>query len=289
MASTITSSNTPTTSLKNWKFQNNHVQQNLAGGDFIGSHSCIICATAPRMADMANSGNFTNNTPNTGENGDLGSEFAIPIGVLDSASLAQDRQMAQIFEIGSKRSYLVASRTIGQINMARVFYKGPNLLRMLYAFYPPAKIAAATGDAQDMTLRDLESAPNTTIQPIALDPKAGSKLPDIQDLPGYNNVILNLNSDLFSQPYGIILYMKDNHENDVAAVFLEECYVANHSMVISANSVVVAENVTMRFERVVPIKVRVKTIADMQNVGRDSIANIAGGLFGLPKGVIGGR
>jgi hypothetical protein len=246
------------TSLQNWQFQDQHVQQNLAGGDFIGSHSCIVCATAPRMADLTDGGNaFINDVANTGAGGDLTGTYAIPIGVIDTASLMQDRQIATIFEIGSKRSYIMASRTVGQLQIARVFYKGPNLLRMLYAFYPPEKLAAKTGDVAGMTLRDRESDQGTAIPQIGMDGTASSFLPTIKDNPGYGNVILNLNSDIFSQPYGIVLYMKDNNDTDVAAIFLEECYVATHSMNISANQVVVAENVSMRFERAVPIKCRV--------------------------------
>jgi hypothetical protein len=131
------------------------------------------------------------------------------------------------------------------------------------------------------------------VAPIALDGTAEKLLPDIKDLPGYNNVILNLNSDLFSQPYGIVLYMKDNHDNDVAAVFLEECYIANHSMGLSANSVVVAENVTMRFERVVPIKVRVQTRGQKSGTSPSILSSLTGGLggagdlVGAVRGVLG--
>jgi len=243
-------------SLQNWKFQDQHVSQNLAGGDFIGSHSCIICATGPRLADIANNGGAFVSGPEGVE--DLESSFAIPIGVIDSASIQQSRQMAQIFEIGSKRSYLMASRTVGMMNVARVMYKGPNLLRMLYAFYPESKIDFSTGE-QSNVLSELQKDQTTALgpEPISLDSSFKENLPDIKDLPGYNNVFLNMNSDLFSQPYGIVLYMKDNHDQDVAAVYLEECYIENHAFSISANALILAENVTMRFERIVPIKVKV--------------------------------
>lgn len=257
-----------TSSLQNWKFQDQHVAQNLAGGDFIGSHSCIICATGPRLADIADSGGAFVGGPEGTE--DLDSNFAIPIGVIDSASIQQSRQMAQIFEIGSKRSYLMASRTVGMMNIARVMYKGPNLLRMLYAFYPETKIDYSSGEDSNI-LSELQKDANTALgpEPIKLDGTFKESLPNIKDLPGYNNVFLNLNSDLFSQPYGIVLYMKDNHEQDVAAIYLEECYIENHAFSISANALILAENVTMRFERAVPIKVRVvrkgATSSDVSN------------------------
>lgn len=254
--------NLPTTSLNNWSFNDQHVQQNLVGGDFVGSHSCIVCATAPRLGDLTEAGQTAFLDPNSPQGtDDLGAQFAIPIGVIDSAAIQQDRQMAQIYEIGSKRSYLLAARTSGAMNIARVFYKGPSLLRMLYAYYPPEKMGSAAEDGDTLRLRDHETEAGSEVTKIAIDGKFEGLLPPIKDLPGHNNVIFNLHSDLFSFPYGIVLYFKDNASRDVAAVFLEECYIQNHNVSISANSIIIAENVSMRFERIVPIKVRVQNSA----------------------------
>lgn len=283
-----------TTSLQHWDFQTQHVQQNLVGGDFVGSHSCILCATAPRLSDMTDSGEMPTEFSNDNGADDLGQTFAIPIGVIDTATLQQDRQMAQIFEIGSKRSYILAGRTVGQMQIARVFYKGPNLLRMLYAYYPAQaeKLFGKTGDTSN-ALRDLPSDPGTqhSDSPITLSRELMSDLPSIKDNPGYNNIFMNLNSDLFSQPYGMILYIRDNNANDVAAVFLEECYVQNHALSISANQIVMAENCTLRFERVVPIKVKVvekkSSAATTGDAGRSGAAGISGGISGGVSGGVG--
>ena len=259
-----------TTSIGNWVFQKQHVQQNIVGGDFVGSHSCLLCATGPRLSDltkgMASIPDGSKDTVQgvnsvTGEvtqPGDVDETFAIPIGVIDTASLQQDRQIAQIFEIGSKRSYILASRTVGVLNIARVFYKGPNLLRMLYSYYPQAKIDANSGGTTN-TLMDNNAHSSTAhaASPIGIDKDMSAELQDIRDLPGFNNVWFNLNSDIFSYPYGMVLYIQDNNNNDVAAVFLEECYIQNHQFNMSANQIIVAENITMRFERIVPIKVNV--------------------------------
>lgn len=266
----ITSSRVPTTSLENWDFAQKHVQQNLVGGDFVGSHSTIICATAPRMEDLVDSANFTNNIGESATE-DLGSTIAIPIGVIDSSAVQQDRQLAQIYEIGSKRSYLMSARTATSMSINRVLYKGPNLLRMLYAYYP--EVAAQSVITQDAgnILYDNNKHDGSSHggNPISLDPYLIGTLPsDIKDAPGYNNFWLNLGSDIFSQPYGLILFMKDNNQSDVAAVFLEECYIQNHGFQISANSVVMAESVSIRCERIVPIKVRVSTYGTNNAISR---------------------
>jgi hypothetical protein len=232
------------------------------------------------MTDVGDAPSIVTNAIQTTATEDLGQTFAIPIGVIDTATLQQDRQMAQIFEIGSKRSYILAGRTVGMMQVARVFYKGPNLLRMLYAYYPAVadKLFGKSGDTSN-TLRDLPSDPGTThgSNPITLSSQLQDELPSIRDLPGYSNIFLNLNSDLFAQPYGMVLYIKDNNANDVAAVFLEECYVQNHALSISANQIVMAENCTLRFERVVPIKVKVTEKRDTAaNTGAAGLAAAGG-------------
>lgn len=290
-------SKTPTTSLSKWNFQDQHVQQNLVGGDFVGSHSCIICATAPRLSDLtvaglSADGNTTADSASANP-GAWGQEFAIPIGVVDSASLAQDRQMAQIFEIGSKRSYLMSARTMTSFQIARVFYKGPSLLRMLYAYYPAAKIHP-NGIASGNTLADLQNDTATahSEEPIAISTALSKLLPVVQQVPGYDNFIINLDSDLFSQPMGLVLYYKDNLGRDVGAVFLEECYVANHNMGVSANSVLVAENTVIRCERVVPMKVNVVKSGGVIGDGLSSIkSGLTGAVtdaFGSLSGIFGG-
>ena len=272
----------PSTSLESWDFNKNHVQQNLTGGDFVGSHSVIICATAPRAEDLAGQANLTNSI-NRDATEDLGGSIAIPIGVIDSSAIQQDRQLAQIFEIGSKRSYLMSARTMTQMSINRVVYKGPNLLRMFYAYYPKAaEDSVMTADYGNL-FRDNMKDDDVAGQefPITLNKDLIATLPkSIRDNPGFNNFWLNLNSDIFSQPYGLILFMKDNNMSDVAAVFLEECYIQNHGMQMSANSVVMAETTSIRCERIVPIKVKIDTYTG--NSGESRPANSSNILPPIP-------
>lgn len=260
-----------TTSLSEWDFQTQHVQNNLTGGDFVGSHGCVLCATAPRLEDLAEGEGFQDNLFNDIEDTaaeDLSSAIAIPIGVIDTATIQQNRQVAQIFELGSKRSYILSARTVSQMSLARVFYKGASLLRMLYAYYP-SKVKGGTDNEVISTdygniLRDNTKDAGSSMggEPVKMDSWLKSRLPVIQENPGYNNVWFNLASDVFSQPCGLIMFMKDNNKSDVAAVFLEECNVQTHGLSISANSVVLAENTSIMFERIVPIKVKIDEYRD---------------------------
>lgn len=249
-----------TNGLRSWDFSSKHVQQNLEGSDFVGSHSVILCATYPRVADMAKLGqDMVDADPNNANIQDDGNDdannisgvTAYPIGVIDSSAIQQDRNLQQIFEIGSTRSYLMSARTITQMSINRILYNGPTMLRCLYAYYPETKLPTHAAHSLD----DYKA---NQIQAPMLD-NGGSNienLPIIQDAPGYGDFWMNLASDLFSHPMGLVLFVKDNNKRNVAAMYLEECYIQNHSFQMSANSVVMAESCTIRCDRIHPIAVR---------------------------------
>ncbi len=54
------------------------------------------------------------------------------IGVVQEASIAQNKQLAQIFEIGSRTTFLKDGRTQTQASIARVHLSGGSLLKVLY-------------------------------------------------------------------------------------------------------------------------------------------------------------
>jgi hypothetical protein len=82
--------------------------------------------------------------------------------------------------------------------------------------------------------------------------KAG--LHSVKVPPGYDNMFLNLASDLFSQPLGLLLVMKDNEENTIASVYLDQCYVPQHSMAVDSQGLIMQESVGIQYEKMVPIR-----------------------------------
>ena len=253
-----------TDSLKSWDFSTKHVQQNLEGADFVGSHSVILCATYPRVADMADTYDIHTRQPNADiMDGDPTNSIAedsgiaaYPIGVIDSSAIQQDRNLQQIFEIGSTRSYLMSARTITQMSINRILYNGPSMLRCLYAYYPTSQLT----EKNPYSIFSADEYEGHSMQAPILSAGSGQpsvdNLPDINDAPGYGDFWMNLASDLFSHPMGLVIFIKDNNKRNVAAMYLEECYIQNHSFQMSANSVVMAESCTIRCDRIHPIAVR---------------------------------
>lgn len=276
-----------TTSYNNWNFNDQHVQQNITGGDFIGSHTIIICASGPKLDYMISGG--TGNIPGlpgvlnnilSGHSTEIsadttGNGFAIPIGVVSDIGIQQSRQINKIYEIGSKLSYTVSARTSIGINLTRVQYHGPSLLRMLYAYYPDSKIGGINNRLAD-SVKDGDSF----LQKLSMNGEFESNLPVIKDPAGHANFFLNVASDLFSQPLGLVMYIKDNVGDDVAAIFLEDCNITTHQFGISQNSVVIAEGVGITCDRIVPLQVNVKRSSQLFNT--NTLINQVAQSAGLP-------
>jgi hypothetical protein len=206
----------------------------LGEGRFASGAFTMIAAGPPRLAAIGGLTNAAAALSNPG-----GSNFALPIGVVQNFNMAHNRQFSRFWELGSERSYFISGRTQAQIGFGRVLYDGPSLLRMMYAFYS-------------------DQIPPTIIPTFGVDPSIAAAVAnqhDVQIPPGFENIYLNLASDLFSQPCGLLIYMKDSNETVLGAVYAEETYIPSHSIATDAQGVVIQEQVALQPERVVPVAV----------------------------------
>lgn len=220
--------------LSEWQPYNRHVQGGLVDGQFMSAAFTLIAAGPPRLANIGGA---------TGAAGALstdgaGKDFALPIGVVQNVNLSHNRSFARFWELGSERSYFISGRTMGQMQLSRIMYHGPSLLRMLYAYYqdllPPTVVPFVFPNA----------GPATVANPHNV------KIP-----PGYENIYLNLASDLFSQPIGLMMYFRDSNEDTVGSIYLESCYIPSHTIATDSGGTVIQENAAVQFERAVPVAV----------------------------------
>ncbi len=184
------------------------------------------------------------------------SNWAMPIGVVQNISLSHNRGFARFWEVGSERSYFIAGRTTGQLTLSRIMYHGPSLLRMLYAYY------------QDLV--------PPTIVPFVfpnLGPQNVANPHDVKIPPGFDNIYLNLASDLFAQPIGMLMYIRDINQDTLAAIYFEACYLPNHSWATDAQGVLIQESVAVQFERAVPVAVAALTLISNTNNSNAGGAN----------------
>lgn len=239
-----------TTSFSTWDFHNYHVQQDLAGGQFVSAESTLVGAGPPSLTGAGGAGIDLEKVQGS-QTGKI-----YPIGLLETVGLQQSKQLQRIFEIGSSRSYFIPGRVIGSITIGRTFYFGPSLLRVLYAYYRNNTNSIDIGTKALGATIPIDNTSYPDPQAALLDVYADfTTLHKVRRSPGDDYFFIDLASDLFAQPTGMAIYFKDGNMVSVGAMYLESCYVQGHQLTISSGSVLVMEGASMQYDRIVPIKV----------------------------------
>lgn len=215
-----------------WRPLEQHVQSGLTDGKFINAMTWRLAAGPPRLSQIggaqAAAGLFDQEAPTIVYN----------IGLVQNVTLGSNTNIAQIFEIGSNRSYFIWGRTVHQFGFGKIWYHGANLPRLMWAYY-----------------EDTEGP----VTVPAMFPNLGALNPvhrhDVKVPPGYENLFINMASDLFSQPIGLLVWIKDIDEDTVGALYLESVMVPVYNVATDAQGVLVSEQVTCNLERIVPVAV----------------------------------
>jgi len=244
-------------SISNWDFFNRNVQSGLLEGRFMNAAFTLVAAGPPRLSAIL--------SPGGSEGINLG-DIAYPVGVLQSMNIGQNSQIMRLWEIGSERSYFIRGRTVGQVGLGRVMYHGPSLLRVLYAYL---KSETGTAKFDQLYVNDANAKLNTS---GTAESKEKFVLP-----PGYQNLWIDLASDVFSQPIGLLFMLRDSNEDTVGAFYLEYCMITNHGLTTDAGGTILTENAALLYERIVPIDVQaVALIKDSTDVEAIVGANVIG-------------
>ncbi len=204
------------TLLSDWDFLNSHVQQIDDNSDFISSESSVLCAGPAKIRDT--NGNY---------NGVLA-----PIGVVQNAQVTQNKQVQQLFEIGSRKPFFIPGRTLIQVGISRVLFDGPSLMRALY-------------DYDDL---DDSETPNDRPDVDVVPPTD----PYEEDSSGA--FYINLASEFFNRPMGLGFIITDSRKGTYGGFYLEDCYIQTHSMTLAGQQTVLLENVGVRASTLVPIE-----------------------------------
>ena len=244
-----------------WAPYTNYVQAGIVDGQYVNAGHTLLAAGPPRIANIGGAAAFA---AAIGGSGQAANQIVYPLGLIQNFGMSHNRQFSRVFEIGSERSYFISGRTVGQLNLGRLYYHGSSVLRILYAYY------------QDLI-------PPTLVDPMF--PNAGaasmSNPHDVIIPPGYENIYLNLASDLFAQPIGILFYIRDINQDSLGAIYFEACYVPQHGMQTDAQGVLIQENVGVQFERAVPVKISALTLITSASVNAGG-ANVQESFLGIP-------
>lgn len=230
-----------------WQWAGEHVQGEIQNGEYLSSESTLVLAGPSRFTHLNSAGGLTSNA-------------IIPLGLIESFSVQQSRQVGRLFEIGSKRAYFVPGRLFANFNMGRVMFYGPSLMRMLYAVAPIGE-SKQLGPFGSELNRDPDDPEGDGTGNITQYNELFQRS-TLQAAPGYGGTngeqnrdfFINLASELFNVPFGLILVFKDTRNRPYGAVYLEDCLIEGHSLSLNANSVVISESVSGQFDSVTPIQ-----------------------------------
>lgn len=242
----------------NWQPYKTHVQGGIRNGNFINAQFVLISAGPPFLQDLGVANVV--DPVNAG-----GNDVVFPIGLTQNLAISQNKSVSRIFEIGSDRSYFITGRSVGQLSLSRVMYHGPSLLRAAYAYYGTGSelgtyaidsLYESTGKLDPLNFPFTDAVGGGATAEDLSNSKVAVKngLHGVRVPPGFDNWFINLASDLFSQPIGLLIQLKDNEENDYGAVYLENCMIPSHSMAMDSQGLILQESVAIQYERLVPIQ-----------------------------------
>ncbi|MBC8436891.1 hypothetical protein H8D85_01055 [bacterium] len=188
----------------------------INGANFLSSESVLVCA-GPAIFKNVNS--------------------LTPIGFVENASVNQSKQLQQLFEIGSRKPFIIPGRTQVSASLSRVLFNGASLMKVLYN----------NGDVSTY-------APELADMPIEHKPASGD-FQEIENTAGAfeGDFYINLASEFFNAPVGLAFVMRDMKQDAYEGFFLEECWIQGHQFSMAAQQTVLLENVSMRATGVIPI------------------------------------
>jgi len=218
------------TSVDSWDFLDEYVQSLEGKSDksFLSSESIIVCS-GPAIHQEGAEGNL------------------LPIGLVQNVTVNQNKNIQQLFEIGSRKPFFVPGRTLTHVGLSRVMFDGPSLLKAVYLRKEEASSIATIPDFNNLQINGV----NSTDEP-GVD-ASNSAAPGNPEGTG-SAFFINLASSFFNSPLGLGFVLKNQNDEGYGGFYLEECYIQNHSFSAAGQQTVLAENIGIRATRVIPFQ-----------------------------------
>ena len=148
-----------------------------------------------------------------------------PIGLTDGIAMSTNPSLARLFEIGSNRSFFTRGKTSYAIQFSKMLADHKNIL------------ASVTANSYRGIYNESSAAGSSTPNP---------------------DIMMNLGSEYFSAPFGLMLLFKTRCGGDTSgkiltALYLEYCMFSNYNFSIASTSPVIVENIGIEFDRIVPV------------------------------------
>ena len=204
--------------MANWDFKNKAVQQydNPESSAQLGSKAVLI-SFGPPMFDANAS--------------------TIVCGLVQNLNLNQQRQIQELFEIGSERRYWVDGPTRNNISITRALFSGSSLLKL-----------AGKGTMNRGISTDEDGMHESIYQGQNRNAVSGGR---------DKNFWINLSSDLFKNPIGVMLDFREFYGNgqssSYGSVYLSNGKIQGHTMNMQAGNWMMQESLQIMFETPIPL------------------------------------
>lgn len=215
-----------------WKFKTAHAQSNdILDNDgaltnFISAESIVLCA-GPAKYDQS-----------------VALSNLIPIGLCESVGIQQNTNIMQLWEVGSRLSYLIPGRNQAQLQLNRVVFNGDSLLGALTAGANSTWATSADSDSPGVYWESVTGGGN------------------------YDNngaFLLNLAASFFKKPFGLAILIQDSDSSAVggkstpngqfvSGTYAENCYIQSHQMNVQGQQFIVMESAIVRLTNLIPMQ-----------------------------------
>jgi len=235
----------PSKSYTNWQFSSENVQSEITNGEYVSSESTLVLGGPSRLSMLA-----------AGADAVAAQTSMFPIGLIEQINVTQNKQVQRIYEIGSKRAYFVPGRMMGTLQLNRVLFFGPSLLRMMYAVAPYNDLRYGTPFRVEGGVEAQPTAEYARLFGQNANQRRLAAAPGYGGLPGQENrdFFINLASDLFNVPVGLCVLLKDPKNNPYGAMYLEDVMIESHAIGVQSTNIVMAESVNATFGQVAPVQ-----------------------------------
>ncbi len=203
----------------------------------------------------------------------------ITVGLVQDLSLIQQRQVARLMEVGNKEQWLVPSKTQSSLQLRRVLYDGPTILKYMgYALVggrdEPFVLRESNSVGADHDLR--QGAENHKYQAMLEEVGYPEGQYPKGESPGVGDFWINLASELFNNPIGILLDLKqkmpDGELVSYGGVYLESCLVSSYTFQVLAENRFLSEAVAVEYTKTIPMgENRGKSIQEIELKLREAL------------------
>lgn len=203
---------------ESWDSQGSYVERLMDNAAYTAAHpnNTLLLAGPARWSSV-------------GANGRAIADDLLPIGMIQSMNVAEQRPVQPAQALGSARSFFLASKGTINFSIQRLLVNGRNLLRALY-----------TNALRSQVLNPSEFNIANFDDPPVKDDAA-------------EQFYVNLNSELFYIPVGLGVLFRSVSHDPVGGFYIELCMLSSQNFQIAAGRPSIMESVQGIGDRILPI------------------------------------